>query len=174
MADVQLQDYQHLFAQHTDDSFVDEVTRRPTVPSGTYRATIDQIRVYEKGTDERFPKRLDRQYAVLSFPIKNGEDRKIGRFDFDVSWEMKRTDSGRPDSLAVAFNSLKGALGLKGQSDGDVLKTASEQPLDFVLREIYRDEKGAWLDIGGDDDRKMARDKGLRIINTLQGVRKAV
>jgi len=176
MADVQLQDYAHLFSQHTDDSFVDEVTRRPTVPSGTYRALIDQVRVYEQGTDERFPKRLGRQYAVLSFPILDASNgnRKIGRFDFDVSWEMRRTDSGRPDSLAVAFNSLKGALGLKGQSDGDVIKTATEQPLDFVLREIYRDEKGAWLDIGGEDDRKMTREKGLRIINTLQGVRKAV
>ena len=176
MADVQLTDYAHLFDQHTDDSFVDEVATRPTVRAGTYRQTVDQVRVYEKGTDERFPKRLDRQYAVLSFPIIAPENgKKIGRFDFDASWEMRRdVRSGRPDQLAVAFNSVKGALGLKGQSDGDVLKTVTEQPLDWVLREIYRDADKKWLDVGGEEDLKMAREKGFKIINTLAGVRKAV
>ncbi len=175
MADPIMTDIAGLFDQHTEDSFVDEASRFPTVPGGLYEAKIDQREVYEGGTNPEFPKTFERQYARASFPaLKDGK--KLGRVTFNLSWEEKRGATGRQDGLLLTYNQIKGALGLKGKSVGDVLDGMQAQPLAYVVAELYQGDKPAgggnapWLPVT-DENRKSINEAGRRLINTINGVR---
>lgn len=174
MADPQMVDIQVLFDQHTEDSFVDEASRFPTVPSAVYEAKIDQRDVFEGGTNEEFKDTYGRQYARASFPAMRG-DKKLGRVSFNLSWEEKRTATGRQDRLFQAYNQVKGALGLKGKSVGEVLTGMMDRPLAYVVQELYQGDRGTdgktpWLPVT-EENRKSVNEAGRKLINTLNGVR---
>jgi len=176
MADITMTDISSLFDQHTEDSFVDEASRFPTVPTGLYEAKIDQREVYEGGTDPQYTDTFERQYARASFPaMKNGK--KAGRVSFNISWVEKRGGTGRQDRLFQSYNQIKGALGLKGKSVGDVVNGMMEQPLAYVVQELYQgdkdpntDKRAPWFPVT-EENRKQVNEEGRRLINTLNGVR---
>ena len=94
---------------------------------------------------------------------------------FNLSWEEKRGTTGRQDRLFQSYNQIKGALGLKGKSVGDVLTGMMEQPLAYVVQELYQGDKGEngrtpWLPVT-EENRKQVNEAGRRLINTLNGVR---
>ena len=174
MADITMTDISSLFDQHTEDSFVDEASRFPTVPGGLYEAKIDQREVYEGGTNSEWKDTFERQYARVSFPAAR-DGKKLGRVSFNLSWEEKRGTTGRQDRLFQSYNQIKGALGLKGKSVGDVLTGMMEQPLAYVVQELYQGDKGEngrtpWLPVT-EENRKQVNEAGRRLINTLNGVR---
>jgi len=141
MADTPM-DMAELFGVHTDDSHTDEAAKFPTVPSGRYEATIDTRQVFDKGTDPNFKETYDRQYARVAFPafkLVNGEKKKIGRLQFNISWIEKRTAKGYQDRPYQLFNQIKGALGMKGKSVAEVLTAMTEYPLIFSVTEQYQD-----------------------------------
>lgn len=175
MADPTMTDISSLFDQHTEDSFVDEASRFPTVPGGVYEAAVDQREIYEKGTVEDYKDTYGRQYARLSFPaMKDG--RKVGRVSFNISWEEKRGATGRQDRLFQSYNQIKGALGLKGKSVGEVLDGVMASPLGYVVGELYQGDvnpdtgRPAWLPVT-EENRKSVNEAGKKLINTLNGVR---
>ena len=142
MADPIMTDIAGLFDQHTEDSFVDEASRFPTVPSALYEGRIDQREIFQGGTNADFKDTFERQYARLSFPAHK-DGKKLGRVSFNISWEEKRNAQGRQDRLFQSYNQIKGALGLKGKSVGDVLDGMMSQPLAYVVQELYQRQVNA-------------------------------
>ena len=132
-------DMAELFGTHTADSFVDEASKFPTVPSGRYEATIDIRQTYQAGTDPNFKETFERQYARIAFPALNGTGKKIGRVQFNISWIERRTARGYQDRPFQLFNQIKGALGLKGKDVGEVLTAMMQYPLIFNVTEQYED-----------------------------------
>ena len=103
--------------------------------------------------------------------------KKAGRVSFNLSWVEKRGGTGRQDRLFQSYNQIKGALGLKGKSVGDVVNGMMEQPLAYVVQELYQgdkdpntDKRAPWFPVT-DENRKQVNEEGRRLINTLNGVR---
>ena len=166
-----------LFTVSTDDQYVDEATKFPTVASGQYTAKLDTRETFKAGTNEKNPTTFGRQYARCSFPATmNG--RKVGRVHFNLSWIEKRTATGRQDSLMQTFNQVKGALNMKGKNVGEVLEEMMKYDLIFTVRELYHAPEAdpqtgrqPWKEVTT-ENRKFVNENQLRVINTVVGVRR--
>ena len=170
-------DMSELFGIHTDDSFVDEASRFPTVPAGKYEGTIDTRQTYAAGTDETFKETYGRQYARVSFPaFLSGK--KIGRVQFNVSWIERRTPKGYQDRPFQLYNQVKGSLGLKGKDAGEVMTAIMQYPLIFTVSELYQEPvadpqtgKKAWKDVTP-ENREFVNKNQYRTINNVTGIAK--
>ena len=176
MADTPLE-MSELFGIHTDDKAVDEASKFPTVPAGKYEAKLD-TRQTLVGTDENYKETYNRQYARVSFPAMNGQGKKIGRVQFNLSWIEKRTPKGFQDRPYQLFNRVVGAMGMKGKEVGEVLTAMMEYPLIWTVAELYEDPtpdpgtgKKAWKDVTT-DNRDFVNKNGFRTINNVVGVSK--
>jgi len=177
MADTPM-DMAELFGIHTDDAAVDEASKFPTVPGGRYESKIDTRQVFDKGTDPNFKETFDRQYARVSFPaykLVNGEKKKVGRVPFNISWIEKRTARGFLDRPYQLFNQIKGALGMKGKSVGEVLTAMTEYPLIFNVTEQYAvadaDGKKVYKDVT-EENRKFVTENQYNTYNNVNGISK--
>jgi hypothetical protein len=167
-----------LFGVHTDDAAVDEASKFPTVPAGRYESRIDTRQTFDKGTDPNFKETFDRPYARVAFPafkLVNGEKKKIGRLQFNISWVEKRTARGYQDRAYQLFNQIKGALGMKGKSVGEVLTAMTEYPFIFNVSEQYAvpdaDGKKVYKDVT-EENRKFVVENQYSIYNNVNGISK--
>ena len=169
-------DMSELFGVHTDDSYVDEASKFPTVPAGRYEATIDTRQAYQAGTDPNFKETFERQYARVSFPAMTS-GKKIGRVQFNISWIERRTPKGYQDRPFQLYNQIKGALGLKGKDAGEVLTAMMQYPLIFNVTELYQEPvadaagKKAWKDVTN-ENRVFVNQNQYRTINNVNGISK--
>jgi len=167
-----------LFGIHTDDAAVDEASKFPTVPGARYESTIDTRQVFDKGTDPNFKETYDRQYARVAFPafkMVNGEKKKIGRVQFNISWIEKRTARGFLDRPYQLFNQIKGALGMKGKSVGEILTALTEYPFIFNVTEQYAvpdaDGKKVYKDVT-EENRRFVNENQYNTYNNVNGISK--
>mgnify|MGYP001582526485 FL=1 len=170
-------DMSELFGQHTDDSYVDEANKFPTVPTGKYEAVIDTRQTYKAGTDERFKETFNRQYARVAFPAFIA-GKKVGRVQFNVSWIEKRTERGYQDRPFQLYNQIKGSLGLKGKDVGEVMTAMMQYPLIFSVNELYQEPvadpttgKKAWKDVTP-ENREFVNKNQYKTINNVNGISK--
>ena len=171
-------DMSELFGQHTDDSYVDEANKFPTVPAGKYESLIDTRQTFKAGIDPAFKETFERQYARVSFPAKNADGKKIGRVQFNISWIERRTDRGYQDRPFQLFNQIKGSLGLKGKDIGEVLTAMMQYPLIFTVAELYQEPvenpqtgKKAWKDVTT-ENREFVNKNQYRTLNNVTGISK--
>ena len=169
-------DMSELFGIHTDDSYVDEASKFPTIPSGRYMSTFDTRQTFKEGTEPLFKETYGRQYARVSFPAHR-EGRKIGRVQFNISWIEKRTDRGFQDRPFQLYNQIKGALGLKGKDVGEVLTAMMQYPLVFNVVELYQEPvadaagKKAWKEVT-EANRAFVNQNQYKTINNVNGISK--
>ena len=170
-------DMSELFGIHTDDSFVDEASKFPTIPAGKYEATIDTRQTFKAGTDEKFAETYNRQYARVAFPAMK-DARKIGRVQFNVSWIERRTPRGYQDRPFQLYNQIKGALGLKGKDAGEVMTAVTQYPLIFTVSEQYESPelnpttgKKVYLDVTP-ENREFVVKNQYKMYNKVTGISK--
>jgi len=137
MADTPL-DMAELSGLLTSDEHADEAGSFKTVAAGKYESTLDMRQTLTGGEDS-LKSLVGRQYAKVSFPVKNTEGRKTGRVNFNISWIEKRTAKGFQDSAYSLYNQFVVALGMKGKEVPDVLQAIMEYPFVFTVTEQYKD-----------------------------------
>jgi hypothetical protein len=168
---------EELFNEHASAGLIDEGSRRATVRTGHYAL---QVRGYEGQKDAD-----GRKSARLRADVFDEKGARKGNIFFTVSWQTRRTKTGKLDrasrlwaQLCKALYPQESAASLESKPVADILNTAVKYPIRGFISEAFevgQDPNGnaIWDEPRGEDaSEKIAdyRAKGYRAINTVQSL----
>lgn len=183
------------FNEFVDSSAVAELARFKTIPTGNYPLQVTKrdgvyFTKHEKGywqvvfaeegasVDPNWRKGVRLQGAVL-----NADGKKMTTVRVDASWEVKRDNEGKIDSLTRRWDQISKALfpTLKPEeratkSTGDVLQALSQYPVGAYITEAFHvpamDGSKRWTTPKSDDEAKAYREAGYDAKNFVQSITK--